>query len=55
MPTWAVFLIVILSAAAAGTIQTVCGFGAGVLLLLVLSQFFDMLTAPAVRFSSGSS
>ena len=49
MPTWAVFLIVILSAAAAGTIQTVCGFGAGVLLLLVLSQFFDMLTAPAVN------
>ena len=49
MPTWAVFLLVILSAAAAGTIQTVCGFGAGVLLLLVLSQFFDMLTAPAVN------
>ncbi len=49
MPAWAVFLIVILAAGVAGAIQTVSGFGAGVLLLLVLSQFFDMLTAPAVN------
>ena len=49
MPTWAVLLIILCAAAAAGAIQTVCGFGAGVLLMLVLSQFFDMLTAPAVN------
>lgn len=49
MPAWAMYLIILLSAAMAGAIQTVTGFGAAVLLLLVLSQFFDMLTAPAVN------
>ncbi len=49
MPTWAIYLIVALGACGAGAIQTACGFGAGVVLLLVLSRFLDMLSAPAVN------
>lgn len=49
MQTWLIYLIILFSAAAAGAVQTVTGFGAAVLLLLVLAQFFDLLTAPAVN------
>lgn len=49
MPTEFVYGIILIAAVAAGAIQTVTGFGAVVLLLLVLSQFFDLLTASAVN------
>ena len=47
MPTEVIYGIILLTAIAAGALQTVTGFGAAVILLLVLSQFFDMLTGPA--------
>ena len=40
----AVFLI----AAMGGVVQAVTGFGAGVVMMLVLPNFFDLLTAPAL-------
>ena len=46
--TW---LIVALTAAAAGTVQTVTGFGAAVVLMLVLPHLFSVVTASAVSTS----
>lgn len=43
-----VFLAVAAAAVAAGAIQSVAGFGAGVILMLVLPYFYDMVTAPAI-------
>ena len=43
-------MMIVIAAASvlAGVIQTVTGFGAAVLLMLVIPYFFDMVTAPAV-------
>lgn len=43
-------MMIVIAAASvlAGSIQTVTGFGAAVLLMLVIPYFFDMVTAPAV-------
>ena len=46
--TW---LIVALTAAAAGTVQTVTGFGAAVVLMLVLPHLFGVVTASALSMS----
>ena len=46
--TW---LIVALTAAAAGTVQTVTGFGAAVVLMLVLPHLFGVVTASALSTS----
>ena len=46
-----VFLAVGLSSAAAGFLQTVTGFGAATVLMLVLPYFFDMAAAPALSSS----
>lgn len=43
-----VWLAVGLGSAAAGFLQTVTGFGAATVLMLVLPQFFDMVSAPAL-------
>lgn len=42
------WLAVILAPLAAGMLQTVTGFGAGMVIVLVLSQFLDMAQAPAL-------
>jgi len=42
------YLALILVAIVAGTIQTTCGFGAGIILVFVLSQRLGMLSAPAL-------
>ena len=46
--TW---LIVALTAAAAGAVQTVTGFGAAVVLMLVLPHLFGVVTASALSMS----
>lgn len=46
-----VFLAVGLSSVAAGFLQTVTGFGAATVLMLVLPYFFDMAAAPALSSS----
>ena len=46
-----VFLAVGLSSAAAGFLQTVTGFGAATVLMLVLPYFFDMAASPALSSS----
>ena len=43
-----IWLAVLLSAAAAGVIQSITGFGAAVMMMLVIPYFFDMLRAPAL-------
>ena len=48
MGQWA---IIILGAIIAGMIHTITGFGAGVLLIVILSNFYSMLTAPAINTS----
>ena len=42
------YIIVFAIAILAGAVQTITGFGAAVVLMLVLPRFFDMVTAPAV-------
>ena len=44
-----VWLAVSLGAMLGGMVQTVTGFGAGVVLILILSRFFDMLAAPGIN------
>lgn len=44
-----VWLAVGLGAVLAGLVQTVTGFGSGVVLILILSHFFDMLAAPGIN------
>lgn len=44
-----VWMAVGLGAILAGLVQTVTGFGAGVVLILILSHFFDMLVAPGIN------
>ena len=39
---------IFLAAVAAGTVQAVTGFGAGIILMMVVPRFFDMLHAPAL-------
>ena len=43
-----VWFAVLVSAAAAGLVQTVTGFGSAIMLMLALPYFFDMLHAPAL-------
>lgn len=42
------YIAIVAAALVAGIIQTVTGFGAAVLLMLVMPYFFNMITAPAV-------
>lgn len=44
-----VWVAVGLGAVLAGLVQTVTGFGSGVVLILILSRFFDMLAAPGIN------
>ena len=44
-----VWLAVTLGAVLAGMVQTVTGFGSGVVLIMILPRFFDMLAAPAIN------
>ena len=44
-----IYLIIIISALLAGAIKSVAGFGAGVILLLVLSQFYDVITSATLN------
>lgn len=44
-----IYLIIGLSAVLAGVIQNIAGFGAGIILMLILPHFFDMLVAPAIN------
>lgn len=43
-----VWIAVFLAAAAAGAIQSVTGFGAAVMMMLVVPHFFDMVRAPGL-------
>lgn len=43
-----VWIAVFLAAAAAGTIQSITGFGAAVMMMLVVPHFFDMVRAPGL-------
>lgn len=45
------FILIALASVGAGIIQAVTGFGAPVILMLVIPYFFDMITAPAVASS----
>ena len=45
------WIVLFISAFLAGAIQTVTGFGAGVLLILVLSNFYGLVIAPALNTS----
>lgn len=45
------FILIALAAVGAGVIQSVTGFGAPVILMLVIPYFFDMIAAPAVSSS----
>lgn len=42
------YIIITVSAIAAGIIQTVTGFGAAVFLMLIMPRYFDMVAAPAI-------
>ena len=42
------WISVVLMATLSGVVQAVSGFGAGILMMLVLPHFFDMVTAPAI-------
>lgn len=42
------WISVFVMAALAGIVQTVTGFGAGIILMLALPYFFDLVTAPAI-------
>lgn len=44
-------IILLLTSAVAGVLQAVMGFGAAILLMMVLPSFFDMLQAPALSSS----
>lgn len=46
-----VFLAVAFSAVLAGAIQNIAGFGAGIILMLVLPHFFDMLASSSINVS----
>lgn len=43
------FVVIGISAVAAGVVQNIAGFGAGIILMLVLPHFFNMLAAPALN------
>jgi len=43
--------IIAISTFVAGMIQTITGFGAGILIMVVLSSHFDMLVSPAINTS----
>ncbi|MCI9170272.1 MAG: sulfite exporter TauE/SafE family protein [Lawsonibacter sp.] len=43
------YLIIGLSAVVAGVIQNIAGFGAGIILMLILPHFFNMLISPAIN------
>jgi len=45
------WISVIVMAVLAGVVQTVTGFGAGIILMLALPYFFDLVTAPAIASS----
>ena len=45
------WIVLFVSAFLAGAIQTVTGFGAGVLLILVLSNFYSLVVAPTLNTS----
>lgn len=49
-PSW-LYCIIIAASFFGGTLQTLCGFGGGVVLLLVLSPFYGLLTAPALSLA----
>ena len=44
-----IYAIILLTAVAAGMIQNLAGFGAGIVMLLVLPRFFDVVTAAALN------
>ena len=44
-------LIVAALAAAAGAVQNIAGFGAGIILMLVFPHFYGMLGAPALNIA----
>ena len=46
-----IWAVVFLAAAGAGLIQSVTGFGAAVMMMLVLPYFFDMIRSPALSSS----
>lgn len=46
-----IWLAVAITSFAAGVVQTVTGFGAGVLIIMTLTQFYNMLIAPAINTS----
>ena len=45
------WVAIIIGAIIAGMIHTITGFGAGVLLIVILSNFYTMLAAPAINTS----
>lgn len=46
-----IIIVLLLASAVAGILQAVMGFGAAILLMMVLPYFFDMLQAPALSSS----
>ena len=42
------YIVIFLTAAVAGVIQTVTGFGAAVFMMLIMPYYFDMVQAPAI-------
>ena len=46
-----IIIVLLLASAVAGVLQAVMGFGAAILLMMVLPYFFDMLQAPALASS----
>ena len=45
------FVIVGTSAAVAGIVQNIAGFGAGIILMMILPHFYGVLGAPAESIS----
>jgi uncharacterized membrane protein YfcA len=44
-----IYAIVFLTAVVAGIIQNIAGFGASIVMMLVLPRFFDLVAAPALN------
>ena len=51
MSAFWLYTVIVLSSFFGGLLQTLCGFGGGVVLLLALSPFYGLITAPALSLA----